>query len=138
MFKRWIKREEALKIIDEFREEIRILNKELNAFKKVQGIIEAITKQGIQWFDYSKLNLSEQRNYYQEAQDALNNTAIKNEMNKIINESAEWALKQSENFEGVKAMRFTVSGMKLILERLEDIPNPDVKDKETEEPFNAI
>jgi hypothetical protein len=119
-------------------EEIESLNKELNVYNQVKKIVEAITEKEIQWFDYSKLTDEQQRFYYQSAQEALKNDAIKNEMNKIINELAEWSITKSDNFEGITAMRFTISGMKLLMERLSDIHNPSVTEEEVEEPNKAI
>lgn len=126
------------KELEDLKEQIIELNKELNKRRDIRTLIEELTSNGIEWYDYYKLPVEQQREYYKQAQDAINNTAIINEMNKLINEFAEWSLKQSPDFKGVEAMRYQVSGMKLLMERLEMIPNPDVKKESIENLYDVI
>ncbi len=120
------------------KEEIRCLNEELNISKSTKALIDRITKGKIEWYDYFKLTPQQQRDYYAKAKDALSNEAIRNEINKIISECANWCLCNSEKYEDVWMLRYQISGMKLLLERLEEIPNPDYKTEPPEDPYSAI
>ena len=117
---------------------IKELNEEINALKCIKSIVDKITGGKIEWFDYFKLTTEQQRFYYNEAKVALENKAVKNEINKIISEFSNWCLTQSNDFKDVEALRYQISGMKLLLERLEEIPDPDSNKDAVEEPFNAI
>jgi Tfp pilus assembly protein PilO len=126
------------KELEDLKEQIIELNRGLNRKRDIRTLIDEITKNGIEWYDYYKLPVEQQRTYYRQAQDAINNTAIINEMNKLINELAQWSLKQAPDFKGIEAMRYQVSGMKLLMERLEMIPNPDAKKESTDNPYDVI
>ncbi len=118
--------------------EVKKLNQELNIAKSIKSTIDKITGGQIEWYDYFKLTKEQQRTYYKEAQSALENKAIKNEINKIISEFANWCLTKSNDFKDTEALRYQISGIKLLLERMEEIPNPDTELKEAEDPYNAI
>lgn len=126
------------KELKDLKEQIIELNIELNKKRDIRTLIGEITSNGIEWYDYYKLPIEQQREYYKQAQDAISNTALLNEMNKLINEFAQWSLKQAPNFNGVEAMRYQVSGMKLLMERLEMIPNPDAKKESVENLYDVI
>jgi hypothetical protein len=112
--------------------------KELSQVRSIKATIDKLTGGQIEWYDYFKLTKEQQRTYYKEAQSALENKAIKNEINKIISEFANWCLTKSNDFKDTEALRYQISGMKLLIERLEDIPNPDIESKIVEDPYNAI
>jgi len=101
-------------------------------------LVNRITEDKFRWYDYSELEQNEQVKYYKAAQEALNNPAILNEMAKLNAEWAQWGIKQSGNFDGVLGMRHQMSGILLLLERLENIVNPLQKSKPAEEPYEGI
>jgi hypothetical protein len=124
--------------INGLKDEIKRLNEDLNKLGTIKGIINKITENKIEWFDYFKLTPEQQRIYHTKAQEALSNEAIMNEMNKITNECANWCLTQSNDFKGIEAMRYQISGMRLLMERIGEIPNPNIKKEEVEEPYSPI
>lgn len=126
------------KQIEFLQTEIKELNQELNIARSIKSTIDKLTGGQIEWYDYFKLTKEQQRTYYKESQSALENKAIKNEINKIISEFANWCLTKSNDFKDTEALRYQISGMKLLIERLEDIPNPDIESKIVEDPYNAI
>lgn len=78
-----------------------------------------------EWYDYEKLPKEELKKYYNAAQECLNNIAVINERNRLFREWSDWTLRQAPDYQGVRDMRMQYSGIKLLLDRLEDIPDPD-------------
>lgn len=83
---------------------------------------------GISWFDYNELKGEMARTYYRDAQTILNSDAFKNEVARLESEFIKHITIASDNFRDVRDGRMQISGLKLILERLEEIPNPDIPD----------
>ena len=79
----------------------------------------------LEWYDYTKLSLSDWQTYYEEAQKILRSKVFTSEVNKIIIQLEEWALKKSPDFQSVRDMRMQASGLLLLKERLEEIEDPN-------------
>ena len=101
-------------------------------------LVNRITEGHFLWFNYDELEESERLKYYKAAQEALKNPVVLNEMAKLNAEWAQWAAKQSHNFEGVLAMRHQMSGIQMLIQRLEEITDPTNKPKPAQKPFEAI
>lgn len=101
-------------------------------------LVNRITEDKFKWYDYNELEENEKLKYYKAAQEALNNPVILNEMSQLYAEWAQWAIKQSHNFEGVMAMRYQMSGIQLLIQRLEEIADPTTKPKPAERPYEGI
>ena len=79
----------------------------------------------LEWYDYTKLSLSDWQTYYEESQKILRSKVFISEINKIIIQLEEWTLKKSPDFQAVRDMRMQVSGLLLLKERLEEIEDPN-------------
>ncbi len=94
-------------------------------------VIEQIMRKKLEFADVSKLPLEEQVRYHLEAQSLVKSDVLNNEINCLMDAWTKWALINAEDFAGVRDMRMSLNGMKLLLERLASIPNP--REQHTEE-----
>lgn len=101
-------------------------------------VVKTITDDKFEWFDYNELPEGERLKYYQQAQLILNSPIFQNEISRLNAEWAQWAAKEAKNFEGVSAMRYQMSGINLLRERLESVEDPTVKNKPADEPFAGL
>lgn len=101
-------------------------------------IVNRLTEDKFKWFDYSELPLEERIKYYNAAQEILENITMVNEIAHLNADFMEWAAKQSQNYEGLVAMRHQISGLSLLEERLRSIPDPTTKELKADNPYEAI
>lgn len=101
-------------------------------------IVNKLTDNKFKWFDYSELPLEERIKYYNAAQEVLKNIAMVNEIAALNADFMEWAAKKSQNYDGLLAMRYQISGLNLLEERLKSIPDPTTKELKAEYPHEAI
>jgi len=120
------------------------LEKELDGLKHIienptaKGIVIQLTNNDFKFYDYHNLDEISLKNYHDQAQSILKTEVFKNEVNHLNAEFAEWAAKQSRDFNGVEAMRHQISGINLLKELLESIPDPTNKQKESQDPYSGI
>ena len=100
-------------------------------------VLNKITKDGLQWFDFNKLSPQDLRTYFGDAKMILENKTFQNEFNRIVSEWADWAFKQAGDFDEVRDMRMSANGLIMFRQYLESIPNPH-KPKTREEINEAI
>lgn len=105
--------------------------------KNPRHLIESIMGKKLEWFNYQELAPNEKFQYFQEAQTILNSRVFKNETNYLVSCWAQWALRNSMDFEGVRDMRMSTSALELLKERLEEIEHPGLNISR-EEIFDAI
>lgn len=92
---------------------------------KACEVIKEIMGRGIEWFDYQKLSSDKKRLYYQESQRLLRSDVLVNEVNAYITDLVKEIAYNSEDFKKVENLRYSINGVKALLERLESINNPD-------------
>ncbi len=101
-------------------------------------VVRRITNDKFKFYDYKDLDEPSQKGYYESAQTALRSEALQNTVKMLNSEFALWAAKESRDHNGVLAMRHQISGMNLIIEILEEIPDNKVKPVVVEEPHAVI
>lgn len=136
--KQLIKDQEAR--IEQQLQEIKTLTQKIAQMPilSVKSIVNRITDDKFKWFDYLELSREDQKVYYEAAVSALRNQTIQNEAAKLRSEFALWAAKHSRDYDGVTAMRYQISGIELLLERLGDIRDPYTKKPEIHDPHAPI
>lgn len=115
------------------------LNEELK--KKVGNPIEVVrrlTDEQFRFYDYTELDKQGLQQYHGSAQNALKSEALQNEVKHLNSELAIYAAKQSPNHQITEAMRYQISGINLLIERLESIPNPNNKPDVVQEPYAGL
>lgn len=103
-----------------------------------KALVNAITNNGIEWFDYHALNREQLQNYYTEANHILSTKVFHNEINKLISEWANFALRGANDWQAVRDMRMQTSALDLLKERLKKIPNPQDDYKPTQKNLHSV
>ena len=104
-----------------------------------ESVVQGLVGGDFKWFDYTTLPQADWKNYFDQAQYILRSEVFQNEIARLNAEWAEWSLKKSGNFEAVSAMRHQISGINLLNERFESIPNPmPPLPAPAKEPFEGI
>lgn len=101
-------------------------------------VIEAVMKRGIGWYDFEKLDTSEKQSYYNQIQSVLRSEAFQNEVNHLM---ADWVqeIAESDNEPNKdKILRYSINGLKILMERLESIPDPAKEEPPKDDLFNVI
>ena len=115
----------------QYRAEIKRLKEKVNELIETSGdpkfVVEKIMDKGLEWYDYQELKPEDKKAYCVEAQTVLKNRILNNEINYLVSDLIKEIAMRSKSFEHVRDLRMTISGAKLILERLADI----VPDKES-------
>ena len=101
-------------------------------------VVNRLTKKDFDWYNYADLEEGERIKYYKEAQMILNSGVFQNEIHSLNAEFAEWSAKKSTCWENVLAMRYEISGLMMLQERLESIIDPTIKPKKAEHPYEGI
>lgn len=104
---------------------------------KACEVIKDLMGRGIEWYDYHKLPSDRKKLYYGEAQRLLRSDVLINEANSFITDLVKEIAYNSEDFKKVENLRYTINGVKALLERLEMIEDPN-KYVSTDELDNAI
>lgn len=123
-------------------EECNRLQKELESASSVnrmsQRVIEKLFDKGIKWYDYKQLDERSQRAYYNNAQSALRNETLTNEVSTYVNELIQEIVKISGDGQHKDMLRYSINGVLCLMERLEDIPNPDVQEKSSVDDIHSM
>lgn len=92
-------------------------------------VIEKLMERGIRWYDYQApdKDIASRLQYFNEAQSALRNGTLINEINHLIADTIEYISKDTKTFEEVDRARRTIVGIELLKERLENIFDPRIK-----------
>lgn len=105
--------------------------------KSTEAIKEIMDK-GIEWYDYEKLTPPEKKLYWAESQRLLRSNVLLNEVNYFISDLVKEIAFNSENYEKVVALRYSINGVKTLMERLEMIKDPSAKEVIDEDLDEAI
>ena len=97
--------------------------------KSPSNVIEDVLERGIKWYDYYGLEDDKKKNYYREVQRALMNTALQNEINKYIADLVHEIAYSDADANRDKILRYSINGIKAVMERLESYPNPEQKEE---------
>jgi hypothetical protein len=101
-------------------------------------IVEAILRRKINWFDYEKLDSVEQGVYYQKIYNVLNNDAFQNEVNRLLADWIEEVAISDNEPNRDKMLRYSINGLKCLMERLESIRDPKKDEPTKDDLFNPI
>lgn len=104
---------------------------------KSQEAIQEILEKDISWYDYENLNTEKKKAYFSEAQRLLRSDVLINEINAFISGLVKEIAYNSENYDKVVALRYSINGVKALMERLESIKDPN-NEIVVEEPYSAI
>lgn len=137
--KEFVEREEY---IDSLEKGINDLKREIVILKERLGdpieVVKAITKDRFKFFDYLELPADKRKNYSSQAKIILDSDAFKNEISSLLTTWQEWAAKESKNYDGVVAMRHQMSGILLLIERLEEIVEPKEVKPTNDDPYAPL
>lgn len=132
----------ATKDIQQLLQEVNTLEKLNEELKKKLGdpkeVVNQITDEQFRWYDYAELEPESLKAYHDSAQAVLRSEAFKNTVNHLNSEFAIWAAKQSKDFRGVRDMRHQISGINLLVETLEAVPDVNNKLAEAQEPYAGL
>lgn len=120
---RFIKKCETIKILHEENRELKKQIKELE--KKVGDPAEVVKKllgRPIKFFDTYKMSEERYNAYYKEAQQVINNEAFQNELNCLVVDLVNSSARDTEDFRQVLNRRFTLCGIELLKQRIENMP----------------
>lgn len=98
--------------------------------KNPEKVVEAVLAAKLQYIPLEKMTQSERAQYFVEAQALLRSDVVQNEKNYLLDSWGQWALTHAQDFNGVRDMRMTINGMQLLLDRLNSIPDPNLKHTE--------
>ena len=99
--------------------------------------VQAVLNRGIEWYDSSKLTFEEQVSYKANAVAALKNETLLNELRRYESDLVTYVATQSKDFAEVANVRFGINVLTMLMDRLNDIPDPH-KQKDVDEPFSPI
>lgn len=89
-----------------------------------QEVVAKVLGRGIKYFDYTGMKHDEKVKYYNDAQAALRNKTIQNEVKHIVADLVEHIAKRSQSIEEVSEIRMTINGIEMLKEYLEGISDP--------------
>lgn len=126
MFKKFIEKINIVRYVwnENARLALRIMELESQR-KDPRMLVAEIMGGNPEWYDYAKLSKEELTKYHNAGQEVVQNIALNNEKNRLFREWSEWTIGHAPDYQSVRDMRMQMSGIKLLLERLEDIPDPD-------------
>jgi hypothetical protein len=96
----------------------------MNNNKKANEVIKEILGRDIEWYDYQKLKSDARVAYYNEAQKMLRGEVFNNEIKSFVTDLMKEIAMNSENFDKVIALRFSINALEAFRERLEMISDP--------------
>lgn len=120
--------------------EIARLKKKVNELVDELGdpkhVVKAILKRDLAWYDYKEATIDAQKEYVARADSILKNATYQNEIAHVCADLINHIAKNTENFEQVRDARMTLNGIKLLVDRLEElgVDNLPTKNK----PFSAV
>jgi len=124
-----------------YQDEILRLKKKVNKLQKMVGdpmyVLQKLLSKDISSYDWVGINDNKARKAYaQKAKELLKNEVLMNEINNLYGDLVKEIAMHSQNFEIVRDLRMTISGAKLIQERLEGIGGD--KKPTNKEPYGVI
>lgn len=131
--KRILSTEERIKSLENINN---LLSKEIEKLlskSTPEIVVENVLGRNIKWFDYEDLDKTGRILYYEDAQAALRNRTLSNEINHLLSDTIEFIAKDTTNFEEVDRSRRVIVAIELLKERLEGIFDPRANDKELEQ-----
>ena len=115
--------------------------REINSLQSKLGnpiyVVKIITDDKFKFFDYSEMDEQQLKAYYNEARSILKKGVFQNECAYLRAQFLKFAGMESRDHNGVIAMRHQISGIELLIERMEGIPDPTYKIKPTTEDLSS-
>lgn len=99
-------------------------------------VVKKMLGRPLKWKDISKMTDAEKREYGLAAKQALENETLISEINRLTVDLINDIAKETLNFRQVLNRRFTLNGIQLIKERLENVPQLKDDEPDTEEELN--
>ena len=123
------------------KKEIKRLKKKVNDLQKAVGdpmyVLQKLLSKDINSYDWVSIkNKGQRKEYAQKAKQLLKNEVLNNEINGLYGDLVKEIAMQSQNFDIVRDLRMQISGIKLIMERIEIIGED--KKPTNKEPTRAI
>lgn len=100
-------------------------------------VVRSITDDKLKFYDYNELGEQQLKIYHDQARSILKKGVFQNEVAYLKAQFYKWAAMESRDHDGVVAMRHQISGIELLEERLEEIPDP-YKIKPTTEDLTSV
>jgi len=123
-----------------YQEEIKRLKKKVNELQGIVGdpkyVLQKILSKDISSYDWGGIKSKDVRKEYtNKAREVLENPVLQNEIKGLYGVLVKEIAMESQNFEIVRDLRMTISGAKLIIERIEAIGED--KKPTNKKPFKA-
>jgi hypothetical protein len=99
-------------------------------------VVRQILGRDLAWYDYKELLLDGQKAYVAMADSILKNTTYQNEIAHACADLINHIAKNTENFGQVRDARMTMNGIKLLVDRLEELGVESLPPNKT--PFNPV
>jgi len=117
------------------RQKIKQLEKDRTSPDK---IIELLMNKGLDWYDYDKLDFEDRLKYYNDAQRVLTNSVFENEVKHFLGDLIQEIAVSDADYNKDKVLRYSINGVKTLIERLESIPDPRSEDPTKDEIHNYV
>ena len=129
-----------LKTLQAYQREIKRLKKKVNDLQGAIGdpkyVLQKLLKNDISSYDWAGIkDKGVRKEYAQTAKQLLKNPVLQNEVNGLYGDLVKEIAMESQNFAIVRDLRMTISGVKLIMERIEAIGED--KESTNKEPHKA-
>jgi len=113
--------------------------KDLLEMSTAEAVVTQSVEEGITWYDIKSKSREEQRTYYQEAQAFLKSKFVNNTVKKCIADLASEIAMSAEDFNEVQNLRYTITGLKLLIDKARETEDPDAIPEATQDDIhNAI
>jgi len=117
------------------RQKIKQLEKDRTSPDK---IIELLMNKGLDWYDYDKLDFEDRLKYYNDAQRVLTNSVFENEVKHFLGDLIQEIAVSDADYNKDKVLRYSINGVKTLIERLESIPDPRTEDPTKDDIHNYV
>lgn len=128
--------------VDILEKENKVLRESISSLEQRLGdpaeVIKKVLGRPIKWKDVSRMKPEQQRAYYLEAKNVLENEAFINEISAMEYDLVNDIAKNTEDFQQVLNRRFILCGVLALKERLENIPTIETEVEDEEELNEAI
>lgn len=114
----------------ELTKKIEIIEKKIGDPKEV---VKKMLGRPIKFTDISKMSKEAYNNYYRDAQEIVKNETFLSELNSLTVDLVNSAAKDADDFRQVLNRRFTLCGVQLLKQRIEDLAKAEDKEVEDEE-----
>lgn len=106
-------------------------------FNDPNPYIEKIIERKVEWFDYKKMDIQQQLNYYNDAQQVVNGEIFNNELHHYMADLIRFNAIEAKDFDQVMNVRTGIVTLETFKDRLSKIENP-YKEQSKEDIYNAI